>query len=408
MAGYAFPLAAGVKFRGGNLVHRVADADDPHPLAWHRMYLAMTSDPTVWTQWVRPQIDAIHGLGANAIRIMADAHIRFGSAPALTLLTQGQWFTILDQIGSYAASKGIWVYWCVTTSLGVDYGDTTLGCDQDDVEAFITEHVAHTSAYSNTLGYDVCQEIANHGTSALPYTAMADFIAAAKAARVRATPVTVSYTATGPTSDSAAELTTSNTTRLAILSAGGEYSDLHCYVKPDDLGEFDDLLNSSAMIIGESGVQASGALINTPTTTQAAMYGQIAALGADARLQGIWQWAIPVQKVAHGDWSMWATMPTTPDYVFADPRTDETTPFQTIPKTVSGSAPSTTPTSTTLQVTWTDFSPGATYTPQYAPTDANGFPTDDWQDGSPTAGLSQTISALDPDTTYAIRVQAVV
>lgn len=66
--------------------------------------------------------------------------------------------------------------------------------------------------------------------------------------------------------------------------------------------------------------------------------------------------------------------------------------------------------SSSIGLSWSAADGGTgtiTYTPQYATADADGFPSEDWNDGTPTTGTSSTISSLASATDYLFRLKVV-
>lgn len=381
---YAFPDAAGVKLRGANIAPKYSD--------WYSMLYkwGTAHADNVWASWIEPQLDAAESIGINAIRLICVHDVRIAGRPGGTL-SQAQWFALLDQFYAGCAARGMWVYPAVTASQYIANGITNAYISSyTDVLPYITEFVAYTSAKSNTLGYDVVQEFDQRPVAEDHLSA---YLSTASAALTRDLPLTCSFTM-----QSGSDLPGGGAYKGdAVLSAGADFLDPHIYTSTAD-ADVQLFLAEAPTFIGEVGIQTDGSLLGGGSGSVATIYASIGRWGNFAGLQGLCQW-----DLIDWDGQLWGIF----DNDISTPRTPQTTEMQTIPVVAQpydagddvgpmiSSAPTTTGrTSTTVSLSWSAASGGTglSYTPQCAPSDADGFPTDAWVSGDPTGGTTAIIS----------------
>lgn len=422
MSIYAFPHAAGVKLRGVNIfpgpsAWAVGEGD-----VWYQQWYkwATGASPDVWTGWLQPCIDQAAVLGCNAIRLILSGAVWVGTG--FPHLTTPQIEDSLDRFISYCATKGIWVYLCLygTTQLNTDHADNNVSLA--DAQSYMAKVVAFTSTYSNMLGYDVVNEIAPP-TSGFAWDNRAELVSAVTAARVNPITVAVSLVPL----DHPIDLTIAN-----AIAGAGALPDFHLYPLGGDYWTLSDVepaffnagdgpegTTDYPVFMGEMGANVN----DSDSTQQTDVYTVMAQLASQARLQGAMNWNIlqgqtpdPVTGGV-GDYSLY-TPDSTPSWGGA--RTNMLTPFQTIPKTpqpydaaqdafaVTHDAPTmSSRTRSTLSLAWSSATGGSgtiTYTPQYAPLDANGFPSAAWSNGTPTTGTSGVITGLTSNVPYGFRI----
>jgi hypothetical protein len=319
MAGPAFPVMAGWRFRGFNGVPspaHLALSNQDAGAAWYQHWYDWGTGTTSVRDWMRAQMVAGEAIGCNVIRFFLNPTLRYGSG---SKLTAGQLATVLRLCCDDCNEHGLWFYPALSSGNHIEGATTTYGLTVQNVTDFVTETVAVLSARDNVIGFDVCQE---YPASAIAITNKATWITAAKSARVRVTPVTMSYACFNET-----DLSPSNTNSTAIVTAGAEFRDVHVYYQPDD-DHLDTLLaHAVPTFVGEMGIQQNGDFVGETPSTPAALYATMAAWGNKSDLQGMTQWSI-YTVAPFGDWGIYGSYS---NGAFGDLRSAQATPFQTIP-----------------------------------------------------------------------------
>lgn len=420
MSLYANTRFGGQKMKGVNGVPRGVDSfipggvTDPGAEAYYIWYNCNyawgTGDAAAWA-WIQAQIDIAHTNGFNGFRWFFDPNLRIGT---LTTLTAPQFAVIIAQIAAYCGSLGMVFYPCLSDSRTIAHFSLTA----TPHNAYITEATAVLATYANIYAIDVVQEIDSLGTGSVGYTNFASWIATAKAARGSADiPVTCSFNG----ASSSADLVWASRFKAAS-DAGADFADGHVYYDAAT-SDLDPLLFNAGsgasgttdfpIIIGEMGSPStdSGASITNRYTTLAAWANR-------ARVQAMFVWAM-VDITGVQTYGVYTDHQAAG--VFDTPRTTQLTKTALMP-VVPGpydaaedvgalveAAPTVTISGTRADLSWTAAAGSGTktYTPQYVPLDANGFPSTTWQSGSATTSTSAHLVGLTANTSYAFRIQTV-
>ncbi len=300
-----------------------------------------------WTTWLKPQIDAAYGLGANVVRLISDATLRVGDAshhggPTWRgTITAQDFADRLDQLITYLDSLGMYFYATAVES----WAAGTAGLSAANIQAYLEEYVALVTdtQYTNVVGIDLCQEF--DATTGSEITGnLAALIAASKAARSRLLPVTCSvfsFTATGTPWGADP---TSRSTYATLLSAGADYIDNHFYTHMPTPAELVNLFALGVpVVIGEIGINFNGSF-DTSTVDgasagkRATWYDGIVALSQLEEIQatGIWA-AVQMSDFAGNDWGLFGKTQDGSN-VLTDPRTEMTTRFATVKTAYQGVA----------------------------------------------------------------------
>lgn len=227
---YAFPDFAGIKFREVNLVPRPTDSGNgsnvptPTPAYFYDlMYDIGTNGPSDpgWTQWLKPQIDAMHSIGVNCIRIILDPTARVGDAshngPATWRgsLTKPQFTSFLDLLITYCGSLGMYVYPSGAEPWAMD------NLTSAQLLAYFQEfaEICSTSTYTNVIGLDVLQEF-DRSTYVNTDALLLGIMTAARTGLQRSMPLTCSV----------ATYTNWATAVPRAAAAGVDFLDLHSYL----------------------------------------------------------------------------------------------------------------------------------------------------------------------------------
>lgn len=302
----AYPLFPGIQFRGGNLVPRPTDTGNGLngvPADFYDLLYDWgtgdVSDP--WNNWIKPQIDALASVGGNLLRFIFDITVRLGDSShhgAATFrgtITSGQLHTILNQLITYLASKGMYLYGTATESRPLLDSGISNGAA---INAYITDYVAtiSSSSYTNVVGVDVVNEWDYDGTSGnLIADNLASLVSVAKAARDRLIPVTCSYNGAANSTDVATIVS-----RLGLgVTAGFDFFDAHMYYQMA-ASDLDGLFGNSqglAVVINETGIPYTGyfSTANADGSSAAnrdAMYDAIVAMALRDLPQSCSVWSI--------------------------------------------------------------------------------------------------------------------
>lgn len=340
---YAFPNFAGVRFRGSNISNRPGDSangDFGTPSSFYDVLYdwgtGNASDP--WNNWIKPQIDAIATNGGNLVRFVFDATVvvgdssHHGAAPWRGAITTGQLNTILDQIISYLATKGMYFYASCAEPRPLDVA----GISMATIETYITAYVAKVSSYDNVIAVDVFPEWDGAGTFAGANLAAA--ISTAKAAMVKSLPVTCAMNGASAATGGAGLDPAGRSAFGTLQAAGADFFDVHIYYK-FNVRHLDPIINNSWNLpvvcsetgINFNGVYASGSAQESShpysSENRRDMYSRIAGLGRLPQLQLAGNWCGAPQSSYDGnDWGMfnasfvarsemvgqWATIPKAP------------------------------------------------------------------------------------------------
>lgn len=350
---YAFPDFAGIRFRGVNLSHPPSFASSgngpntplPMPFISYDMLLNIgvngATDPS-WTQWLKPNIDLMVGLGCNCFRFIFDPSVRVGDSshhgPATWrgALTAPQFAFVVDLFITYMASKGAYFYPAAAEPQCLDPLTPTM------VTNYITEFVALVSStsYHNVIGIDLIQEFPR-STYAVGAGVLTSLMVTARAALAKSLPITNSFYMAGAV---ATILTTLSTYIPVAIAAGVDFLDVHHYFYTDAL--FDNLFNPNAqhlpLVVGETGIGYNGDYFNEAlgiqeTTHPFSSEGRArhaqdlgSGLGTAFPFQLVCWWNAVDEWVTPGQ--RWGLYGSTQDgsYTFTDPHTEMVGPYQQI------------------------------------------------------------------------------
>ncbi len=417
----AWPMFAGQKGRGCNISPRTADMGDPYEPWYLLLYDWGTQGPTGtrWTQFVKPQLDAMAALGVNVVNLFFDSTLRVASSHGATL-TAGELEAVVDQFCEYAASLGMWVLPRIDS-----YGITHYSLANADVEGFITEVAGYFDDHPNIVAMDVAAEhdATSGGTSDPAYTNLEGWFLAARAGFTRDVPLCASSAA------GAAGASPVWSRQAHAIARGGDFGAWDNYFTPANVNELDPVVFNAGQ--GAAGTTDLGVVItemgilnNDGTSPVTTRYGYIEAWGNRSRLTMMNVWALTdFGSAGVNDWGVYTSAQAgSPDYEFTTQRSIQCTALQNIEKTpndydvaedtgpVVQDLGSGTIGANAVDLTWSAADNGGssvTYTPQGIQVDANGFPLVDatWADSTPTSSTSATFTSLGAGVTYAFRLK---
>lgn len=135
-----FLLPGGARVRGSNIVPQAAHQD------WHWLWRDWA-----WTDWIKWQIDLLAGLtGANTVRVMGTYKAIYDAT-----LTEADYLDRWDQLATYVADLGMYLYPCTGGDFAGAYGYTP-------TSSFVAEQAAQVAErlrdYPNIIGIDLVQE----------------------------------------------------------------------------------------------------------------------------------------------------------------------------------------------------------------------------------------------------------
>jgi hypothetical protein len=269
----AFPL--GLKIRGANILGKAGH------LAWNDTWGPFWD----WEGWIKPQIDAAAGIGANVIRFIGGP-----SAVLYGQLTRAQYLARQKQFVEYCLLKGLYVY-----GQSGDFGQYTYsnaGGQETDwngrVLNEILAYAAFLDPYPHIIGIDVNQE----GFYGLPsgmsvsaaHTLYAGWFTSIRA--VTNIPLTISNPSPNPNNDSTMW---TDGTNISAVAAYSDFIDFHCYYNAtsSEASAAFAYTGDLQCIVGESGIDGS----NTQSD-QTARYVAIANLLNAGPFVGGLAWAI--------------------------------------------------------------------------------------------------------------------
>lgn len=350
-ARYAFPQLGGTKLRVANLSPRPSDSgngDYGTPASFYALLYQWANDgPTsaVWTEWIKPQIDAMKSQGANAVRFMFDPTLRVGTSSAhgaatwQGTITQAQLLAIIDQLGGYLDTNGMWFYPVEADSRPINQS----GLSASAIESYIAEITPEISALPNVNGIDVVQEF-DYAGNITSSNYVSSWISTARAALTRPIPLTCSLNG----ASGASGLNPATRNSFATLEAVGvDYFDCHIYYLAPSITDISPAITNSwglPVVVSESGIPISGqylagSVAQTAThpyywETGNAMYYQLLALANRYDLQSFGTWASVREYTTDSqDWGLY-TNTQNGSYAFTGPRTNLTVIYDQIPTNV--------------------------------------------------------------------------
>lgn len=260
--------AEGIKFRGGNIVPKATDGG-----LWTNLY-----NNWDWAGWIKPQVDNIAAIGANAIRLVGGPDgVLNGTYTQATYLAH--WKQLLD----YCASKNLYVY-----AAGGDNPQMTNGKTILDAQPILVAHASLLELYANAIAFDVWQE-SNGLVTAADGTTVTNAIRA-----VSTLPLTFSHT----------NVTAALMADATFLASSGAYGfggivdffDVHVYFNAA-LADLNALwaLTSLPLMIGEF-----GAAQNNTQAQQTVIYQRVRDFMATRPdVMGAFVWAITDQDTVN-------------------------------------------------------------------------------------------------------------
>lgn len=151
-------LVPGVILRGANLAPKISHVTSG--AAYRTMFGEWD-----WAGWIKPQVDALHSVGGNCVRLIGDLQgVNDGT------FTQATYNSRWAQLAEYCASLGMYIYPAGGGVSQVAAGGLTPAQIGDSVAAM----AAAIDAHSNVVGIDVLQESVRlqvAGSYALSYPA---------------------------------------------------------------------------------------------------------------------------------------------------------------------------------------------------------------------------------------------
>lgn len=413
----AFEQFGGVKFRGANIVPRPGDSGNGGfgvPANFYDLlYEWGTEGPTsaAWTEWIKPQIDAVKALGGNCIRFMFDATVRVGDADHHGVavwrgsITAPQMASMLDQLITYLASQQMYFYATATEIRPVNAANLSTAA----LLSYITEYVETVShpAYHNVIAVDVLQEA--NGENGVSLDNLEAAISTALTTRLTPVPVTCSCNG-----DRAANpATESYWGRLA--AAGVDFFDYHRYWQGTANRAHLDLLIDNQwnipVVVGETGIPHSGRFQTGPADgnsaqLSAAYYDGIVAMGSryDVQLVAVWS-SVPneTNPPDEADYGMY-NIAQDGSFAFTSPRAERVSRFMQLPVTIQPrevafddgpelDTPPTIGSPSSVQLTWAaaDGGTNVSYVPQYVELDSDGFPVGPWSNLPETTETSAMV-----------------
>lgn len=269
-------LPAGARVRGSNIVPRAAFQD------WHWLW-----EQWEWTAWIKWQVDLLHQLGGNTVRLMGTYKAIYDAT-----LTEATYLDRWDQLATYVADLGMYLYPCCGGDFLGAYGYTPSTAFVADQAAGVAERLRD---YPNIIGIDIVQErqawAATNGPSV--YAAVREVIDV---------PLTFSISTTS-------QADFANTTWRNEINKWVDFFDYHINGHTPDATEFvDDYWLNKPLLIGEFGSPLSAG-----TAAQTAKYDAISSNvaatttvgGIDVKCGGCLSWAITDQDtVSTNQWGM--------------------------------------------------------------------------------------------------------
>ncbi len=322
----AYPLFKGRRFRGGNIVPRTTDSGNGNfgvaACYYQLIYDWATNDASdPWTNWIKPQIDAIATVGGNFVRCFHDITVilgdssHHGAATWKGSITYNQFNATLDQLITYLASKNMYFFGTATDSRpfldsGINNGT--------NINTYFANYAATISSnsYSNVIGFDVINEYNAGGNSGnIIADNLGSIIGVAKAARVKNIATTCSCLLGGPsTAPTIATMLATNFPALA--TAGVEFFDIHVYwyQDPGDLTSVFANSQGLAVTVDEIGVPFTGTF-STANVTGSSLaqrtdyYDRIALMSTSYPMQSVCCWSIAPNFVGNqsNDYGMFDT-----------------------------------------------------------------------------------------------------
>lgn len=279
-------LVPGVILKGGNI------APKPSHVASAAPYRTLFAEWD-WAGWIKPQVDAVHAAGGNAIRLIGDLQgVNDGT------FTQAYYDSRWDQLATYLAGLGMYLYPAAGGVSQVAAG----GLTPAQIGSTVAAMAGAIDAHANVIGIDVLQESVRQqiaGSYALSYPA--EITGPVRA--VTSLPLTFSNAAALGGSRFAFPLW------RQVLRPYVDFWDVHIYSHPGPsmlLDAFWGQGETKPIIIGEYGSAAvDGA------TVQDRRYDAVAALAANRvyglHPAGVFQWAIFDQGASTDAWGMFDT-----------------------------------------------------------------------------------------------------
>lgn len=241
-----------------------------------------------WTTHVKTQIDLAVAKGANCVRIPGCT-----AGVVQGLQTQSDFDSKLTQILDYTASTGLLVYWISHLS----YGGDDLDASDPATLAAVTAMMAIVGNYSHVVGNDCSNESVWQVGSSRALANQQAFYPAIKAVAPNL-PLSVSHLVTGSSA-----FTDPNLTQMANYV---DFWDFHPYYGSGnavdaDLATFRASVNYKPFLIGECGSPLSAG-----SSTQAARWTAVGALGSVSDSYGAIGYAIQSDFAGDGDYGMFS------------------------------------------------------------------------------------------------------
>lgn len=278
-------LVPGVVLRGANIAPKASHVASGH--AYRTLFAEWD-----WNGWIRPQIDALHRVGANAVRLIGDLEgVNDGT------FTHGTYASRWAQLIDYAASLGMFTYPALGGVSQISGG----GLNLTQVTTTIATVAGNLHPHkANIVGLDLLQESVRRQVANSWALAFASTITPA----VRAvTDIPVTYSNSDAGRDGAARFVF----RLwrDVLRGHVDFWDVHIYCRPPRTLLADAFFGageSKPVLIGEFGTQGV-----TPEPEKARMFDLIGDVSrfrpGGLKAAGVFAWAVFDQGTganAHG------------------------------------------------------------------------------------------------------------
>lgn len=260
-------VAAPVKLWGSNITVKAAHAGS---------FKALFSEWD-WAGWIQVQVDRAVSVDANAIRLIGDvAGVNDGT------FTQATYNARWVQLAEYCASKGLYLYPCLSGS------SQFAGLSLAQIQAVMVSTTHALSAYPNVIGFDIVNEVDNWQSSqGISYATQLSNMATLSAAVRNVTTVPITYSMVIHVEGDWATLAGA----AAVDYANSvDFFDAHIYqpsLTPHSPDPFLTAAGAKPLVVGEYGAtQADGASVRT------IRYDNIRALSERADILGAFSWAI--------------------------------------------------------------------------------------------------------------------